>query len=233
VTTSVGSTRPSRRLWAARALLGLAAVGAVASGLGSIAAVVDAPAGTRVVEAWRALGLLFFGGVFTLLALRPHALRGLWELTLANKILLTVLAAVLGATGAATDAWSTAAADGVLTLLLVVAYVLARGWRAAVGSVSSAWPVLHYDDPAAAHHFLVDVVGFREAVVVHGGLEAGAVYLATDDVDAVHARVHEAGADVVQAPHATEFAAGGPTRAFSVRDPEGNLWTVGTYRGAP
>ena len=130
--------------------------------------------------------------------------------------------------------------------------------------MSSVWPVLHYDDPAAAHHFLVDVVGFREAVVVrddvgdivhaelrwpgggavlfggtkhtdsvHGGLKAGAVYLATDDVDAIHARVHEAGADVVQAPQATEFAAGGPAYAFSVRDPKGNLWTFGTYRGAP
>jgi uncharacterized glyoxalase superfamily protein PhnB len=132
------------------------------------------------------------------------------------------------------------------------------------GSASSVWPVLHYDDPEAAHHFLVEVVGFREAVVVrddvgdivhaelrwpgggtvlvggtkhtesvHGGLRAGALYLVTDDVDGVHARVREAGADVVQAPHRTEFAAGGPVHAFSVRDPEGNLWTFGTYRGTP
>lgn len=130
MTTSAGPALSSRRLLVARVLLALAAVGAVASGLGSIGAVVDASPDTRIVEAWRALGLVFFGGVFTLLALRPHALRGLWEITLANKLLLTVLAAAFGATGAATDAWATAAADGVLTLLLVVAYVLARGWRA-------------------------------------------------------------------------------------------------------
>lgn len=129
---------------------------------------------------------------------------------------------------------------------------------------SSLWPVLHYDDTAAAHRFLVEVLGFREAVVVrddegdivhaelrwpgggallfggtkhtdsvHGGLKAGALYLVTDDVDAVHARVVAAGGDVVAAPHVTEFGAGGPTSAFSARDTEGNLWTVGTYRGAP
>ena len=130
--------------------------------------------------------------------------------------------------------------------------------------MSSLWPVLHYDDPEAARRFLVDVVGFREAVVardeedeivhaelrwpgggavlfggtkhvdgVHGGLKAGALYVVTDDVDAVHAGVAAAGGDVVRAPHATEFAAGGPTYAFSTRDTEGNLWTFATYRGAP
>lgn len=131
------------------------------------------------------------------------------------------------------------------------------------GGPSSLWPILHYDDPDAARRFLVDVVGFREAVVirddegdivhaelrwpgggvllfggtkhtdsVHGGLKAGALYLVTDHVDAVHVRVRDAGGDVVQAPCATEFGAGGPAYAFSTRDTEGNLWTFGTYRGA-
>jgi uncharacterized glyoxalase superfamily protein PhnB len=128
---------------------------------------------------------------------------------------------------------------------------------------SSVWPILHYDDTEAARHFLVEVVGFREAVVVrdevgdvvhaelrwpgggtvlfggtkhtesvHGGLTAGALYLVTDDVDAVHGRLAAAGADVVAPPHETQFAAGGPAYACTVRDPEGNLWTFGTYRGA-
>lgn len=128
-------THRSRRLLAARVLLALATVGAVASSVGSVATVIGASADTRVVEAWRGLGLLFFGGVFTLLAVRPHAQRGLWEVTLLNKLLLTVVMAVLGATGAATAAWATAAADGVLTLLLVSAYVLVRGWRAVSSEV--------------------------------------------------------------------------------------------------
>ena len=74
--------------------------------------------------------------------------------------------------------------------------------------------------------------GTKHTDSVHGGLKAGALYLVTEDVDDVHARVQEAGGDIVASPHVTEFAAGGPTYAFSVRDTEGNLWTFGTYRGA-
>lgn len=39
-------------------------------------------------------------------------------------------------------------------------------------------------------------------------------------------------ADVVQPPHDTEFGAGVGSSTFTTRDPEGNLWTFGTYRGA-
>lgn len=69
---------------------------------------------------------------------------------------------------------------------------------------------------------------------VHRGLRAGsaAVYVVSDDVDAVHARALRAGAQIVEAPHETAFGSGVPTRAFAARDPEGNLWTFGTYRGA-
>ena len=34
-------------------------------------------------------------------------------------------------------------------------------------TVSSVWPVLHYDDPSAAVQHLVNVIGFRPAVVAH------------------------------------------------------------------
>lgn len=129
----------------------------------------------------------------------------------------------------------------------------------------TVWPVLHYDDTDAALRFLVDALGFREALSVrdedgevvhaelrwptggavvlgstkhtdgvHGGVRAGtgASYVATDDVDGVHERAVRGGAEVVQAPHETVFGAGVETRACTVRDPEGNLWTFGTYRGA-
>ena len=76
------------------------------------------------------------------------------------------------------------------------------------------------------------VGGTKHTDGVHGGMKAGAVYLVTDGVDAVHARLVAAGADVVAAPHVTEFAAGGPTYACAVRDTEGNLWTFGTYSGS-
>jgi uncharacterized glyoxalase superfamily protein PhnB len=74
----------------------------------------------------------------------------------------------------------------------------------------------------------------KHADGVHGGLRGGtaAVYVVSDDVDAVHARALGIGASIVEAPHETAFGSGVPTRAFTARDPEGNLWTFGTYRGA-
>jgi uncharacterized glyoxalase superfamily protein PhnB len=70
---------------------------------------------------------------------------------------------------------------------------------------------------------------------VHGHLKAGsnAVYVVTDDVDDVHARVFEAAGDVIEAPHETDFGSGVRSRVFTARDPEGNMWTFGTYRGPP
>jgi len=69
---------------------------------------------------------------------------------------------------------------------------------------------------------------------VHGGLRPGssALYVVTDDVDTIHERARRVGAEVVQPPHETVFGAGVPTRAFTARDLEGNLWTFGSYRGA-
>lgn len=131
-------------------------------------------------------------------------------------------------------------------------------------SPSSVWPVLHYDDTRAALRFLVDVLGFEQAVAapdehggighgelrwpgggalvfgstrhtdsVHGRMRAGAsaVYVVSDDVDAVHRRVVDAGGEVLEAPHETRFGSGAAAYVCTVRDPEGNLWTFGTYRG--
>jgi uncharacterized glyoxalase superfamily protein PhnB len=69
---------------------------------------------------------------------------------------------------------------------------------------------------------------------VHSGMGpgGGATYVVTDEVDAVHERAAAVGAEVVQPPADTTFGSGVPTRAFTARDPEGNLWTFGTYRGA-
>jgi len=49
----------------------------------------------------------------------------------------------------------------------------------------------------------------------------------SDDVDAIHAKV--AGADITAELHDTDFG----SHTFSLRDPEGNAWTIDTYRGAP
>ena len=123
----------------------------------------------------------------------------------------------------------------------------------------TVWPAFRADDAPALIRFLVDVLGFEETLVVRDGplvvhaelawppgggvmlgsarddgqwpVDAGVTgaYLVTDDVAAVWDRVQAAGADVLRpladVPH------GG--KEFSVRDPEGNAWSVGDYRGHP
>ena len=54
-------------------------------------------------------------------------------------------------------------------------------------------------------------------------------YVVTDDPDALHERAVTAGAEVVAPLHDTDYG----SRDFAVRDPEGNLWNFGTYRGEP
>jgi uncharacterized glyoxalase superfamily protein PhnB len=51
------------------------------------------------------------------------------------------------------------------------------------------------------------------------------LYIAVGDPDAVHARAARAGAEVVRGLTDTDHG----SREFSVRDPEGNLWSFGTY----
>lgn len=123
------------------------------------------------------------------------------------------------------------------------------------------WPTLYARDAPALIRFLVDVVGFRAVAdhrsgehderVDHAELawpEGGAVmlgsvkengqatspgslgvYVVTDDPDAVYHRAKEAGAEIVMAPTDTDYG----SRDCAFRDPEGNCWNFGTYRGAP
>ena len=73
----------------------------------------------------------------------------------------------------------------------------------------------------------------RHTESVHGRMRPGtsAVYVVSDDVDAVHRRVVAAGGTVLEAPHETRFGSGATAYVCTVADPEGNLWTFGTYRG--
>jgi uncharacterized glyoxalase superfamily protein PhnB len=52
------------------------------------------------------------------------------------------------------------------------------------------------------------------------------LYLAVDDVDAHHARAVAAGAAVVMELVDQPYG----SREYAVTDPEGNVWSVGTYR---
>lgn len=125
----------------------------------------------------------------------------------------------------------------------------------------SIWPALAYADAPAAIRFLVKAFGFVETLVVPGeggreiahaelcwpeggGVMLGStsddsvfgrmkpgmtsIYVVTDAPDAVFQRATAAGAEVVRELKDEDYG----SRGFTVRDPEGNLWTFGTYRGA-
>jgi uncharacterized glyoxalase superfamily protein PhnB len=53
------------------------------------------------------------------------------------------------------------------------------------------------------------------------------VYVVCADPDALFARATEAGAEVAMGLTDTDYG----SRDFTVRDPEGNLWSFGTYGG--
>ncbi|MBL7261953.1 VOC family protein [Paractinoplanes lichenicola] len=124
------------------------------------------------------------------------------------------------------------------------------------------WPTLRATDARALIRFLVDAFGFAEVVsygdgdrVDHaqlagplgGGIMLGSAsgrgdddkwalepgtfgcYVVADDIDALHERAAKAGAEIVKPPYDTDYG----SRDFIARDPEGNLWSFGTYRGAP
>ena len=117
------------------------------------------------------------------------------------------------------------------------------------------YPSFRYRDAPAGIAWLVDVLGFEvselheadDGSVAHAELRfgpglimlgseredsfsgrgaGGFTYIALDDVDDLYERVRAKDADVVMEIRDTDYG----SRDFSVRDPEGNVWSFGTYR---
>lgn len=137
------------------------------------------------------------------------------------------------------------------------------GTAATTAPPPQVWPTLRARDARALIRFLVDAFGFEEVVVhaaegdqvAHaqlawppgGGLMLGSArppdeadpwplrpgtfggYVVTDSPDELFARAVAAGATVLREPYDTDYG----SLDFNVRDPEGNLWSFGTYRGEP
>lgn len=88
--------------------------------------------------------------------------------------------------------------------------------------------------PAGGGVMLGSVRGDGDVWCVQPGT-SGCYVVVTDDqdvdaaVDALHARAVAAGAEVVRAPADQDYG----SREFVARDPEGNLWSFGGYRGEP
>lgn len=121
-------------------------------------------------------------------------------------------------------------------------------------SKGQVYPVLMYNDAAAAIDWLVRAFGFTEqavhkddgGTVVHAELRFGggvimlgqtdkplsepaedeyAVYVAVADADAHHERAAAAGARIVRPLHDQDYG----SRDYVARDIEGKVWSFGTY----
>lgn len=122
------------------------------------------------------------------------------------------------------------------------------------------YPTMRCKDAEAMIRWLKEVIGFTEYVVYRdngviqhaelaygssllmlgqardddygklvgdlGARRTDAIYLAVDDPDALHARVKASGARIEMELHDTPYG----SRDFACRDPDGNLWSFGTYR---
>jgi uncharacterized glyoxalase superfamily protein PhnB len=123
--------------------------------------------------------------------------------------------------------------------------------------MQTIFPVMKYDDARAAIDFLERAFGFeRHAVydgengrIAHAELRLGdeyvllgstgegddrfnqgagrySLYVVVEDPDAHHTRAREAGATIERELSDQDYG----SREYTARDPEGNLWSFGTYR---
>ena len=123
------------------------------------------------------------------------------------------------------------------------------------------WPTTRCKDTRALIDFLVAAFGFEEQFtvpgedgkgIIHaqirwpggGGVMLGdaergdafhlslafgpvSIYVVTDQPDALHDRAVAVGATIVRGLRDEDYG----SRGFSATDPEGNLWSFGTYAG--
>ncbi|MGH8961979.1 MAG: hypothetical protein ACRDWT_12465 [Jatrophihabitantaceae bacterium] len=121
-------------------LMWLATLGAISASVSALYTVLAASGSTKVVETWRFYGLVVFASLFALLSLRPHHYRGVWELVILNKFALSVTAIGYAVHGGIAETAAVIGYDGGLTVLLVAAYICARGWAADAVPVAPARP---------------------------------------------------------------------------------------------
>lgn len=125
-TLATKTERPNRWFQVGRGLLVLAALAAAAAGAGAIGEVAGAAPEALIAHTWRMYGLFLCAGLFAVLAWRPDTHATVWMLLVANKAALTVTAVAYLATAAVPGAAETAAWDGALTAVLLLAFVATR-----------------------------------------------------------------------------------------------------------
>jgi uncharacterized glyoxalase superfamily protein PhnB len=134
------------------------------------------------------------------------------------------------------------------------------GIMSSTNSQPTIYPALRYKDAKGAITFLKEAFGFTEhavheapnGTIAHAELAFGSgmvmlgstsdgsdgrlalesgpawLYVVVDDPDAHHRRAVAAGAEVVQPLTDEDYG----SRGYTVRDPEGNVWSFGTYQPA-
>jgi hypothetical protein len=110
-------------------LLVVAAIGAIGASIMTFLSGDLANPALQVPLIWQATGYIVFAGLFLLLAAAPRAYPGVWELSIFQKGAMVIAALVLvsfGNTSAVTVLW----VDGVMVVMLVIAYMLSRGFTA-------------------------------------------------------------------------------------------------------
>jgi hypothetical protein len=112
----------------AAGLMLLAALGALAAFAAAVVTAVNSSPATQQVEWWRALGFLMFAAIFALLAFGPRRYPYLWELVILNKAALTIVEMFL-IPASVQNAAASAAADAILSVLLLASYILSRGYQ--------------------------------------------------------------------------------------------------------
>ena len=125
---------------------------------------------------------------------------------------------------------------------------------ATAATTPTLYPTIRYDDAPAALRFLTEVLDFTAPAVMEnpdgtiGHAEAwhgngmvmvssrrpepspfdtgkASIYVVVEDPDALHGRAVDAGAEIAMELTDQDYG----SREFSVVDPEGNVWTLGTY----
>jgi hypothetical protein len=112
-------------------VLGLTTLGAFANAAYELGVV----APDRIVaHVWEMLAFPVFAGLFTLLGLYPRRMPGLWELVLFQKAGITGFSLIAVGTASGTLAsdnpMNRLVIDAVVVALIVVSYLLTKGWRA-------------------------------------------------------------------------------------------------------
>ncbi len=85
--------------------------------------------------------------------------------------------------------------------------------------------VVYRDDGGAVQHAELSL-GPGIVMFGQGDPSEQGVYVAVEDVDAHYERAKAAGAEIVRELEDTDYG----SREYTARDPEGHLWSFGTYR---